>query len=212
MKLISSLFEYLGIAILLINALLFFKSYTSKKSMAFKYFSFYLGTSLIIVVITSTLSYFAEDNLYLSHFYFIGQFILLSLFYRELLNTNQKKIVNTILALVLFTLSLQYANTPKLFFKFFVFEIFITSFPIVIYSIIHLYNSISKKGAYIYINAGILIYLTTSTLIFILGDYLSEYNNTTIKKIWLVNKILYLIYLILIFIEWTKTLSLDKNK
>ncbi|AXO80486.1 hypothetical protein DZC78_08855 [Olleya aquimaris] len=212
MKLISSLFEYTGIAILFINAILFFKSYTSKKSMAFKYFSIYLGTSLIIVVITSTLSFFSKDNLYLSHFYFIGQFILLSLFYKELFNSTQKKIVNTILILVLLTLSIQYANKPNLFFKFFVFEIFITSFPIVIYSIIHLYNSISKKGAFIYINAGILIYLTTSTLIFILGDYLSEYNNTTIKKIWLVNKVLYLLYLILIFVEWKTTLSMDKNK
>ncbi len=212
MKFVSSLFEYIGVAILFLNTILFFKSYTLKRSIAFKYFSFYLGTCLLIVITTSTLAYLKKANLYLSHFYFISQFILLSLFYKQLFNLIQKKIANIILILVLSILTLQYLQNPKLFFKFNVFEIFITSFPIVVYSIIHLYNSISEKGRFLYINAGILVYLATSTLIFILGDYLSEYRTPAIKKIWFVNKILYVIYLILITIEWKKTLSMGKNK
>lgn len=90
MRDISSFFEYLGILILFLNTILYFKSYTSKKCMAFKYFSIYLGVSLAIVFTTSTLAYYKIDNLYLSHFYFIIQFLLLSLFYRELFNTTQK--------------------------------------------------------------------------------------------------------------------------
>ena len=64
-----------------------------------------------------------------------------------------------------------------------------------------------------YINAGILIYITTSTLIFILGDYLSLFTkNQAIKNIWLINKVLYVIYMILILIEWKKNFRPVKSK
>ena len=63
-----------------------------------------------------------------------------------------------------------------------------------------------------YINAGILIYLTTSTLIFILGDYLSGISNAAVKNIWFINAVLYVTYLVLIFIEWWKNFRVIKNK
>lgn len=213
MRTISFFFEYLGIVILFINTFLFIKSYTSQRSMAFKYFSIYLGVCLTIVTMTSILAYLKENNLFLSHFYFIGQFVLLSLFYRELFNSIQKKIVNAALLIILSFLSFQYINNPKLFSKFNVFEIFITSFPIVGYSIIHLYNSLTKKGKFMNINAGILVYISISTLIFILGDYLSLFRrNATIKNIWFINKVLYVVYLLLILLEWKKSIKQVKNK
>ena len=78
---------------------------------------------------------------------------------------------------------------------------------------IHLYNSLTKKGELMYINAGILIYLTTSTLIYILGDYLSNQRGIVISNIWFLNKVLYVVYISLILTEWKMSiLPLKNNK
>lgn len=63
-----------------------------------------------------------------------------------------------------------------------------------------------------YINAGILIYLTTSTLIYILGNYLASYKSDLITHIWFLNKVLYVIYMSLILIEWKTNILPLKNK
>ncbi len=203
MELINDFFQDLGILLIFINACLYLWSYrSSKPSVAHNYLSLYLALSFIIVLTTIILGKNAIPNLYLSHYYFLIQFILLSLFYRSLFHKHQKRWVNTILILVILILIVQYSFKPSLYFNFNVLEIFLTSFPLVVYSIIHLYNSLSKKREYMYVNAGILIYLTTSTLIFILGDYLSNRDGDLIRKIWFLNKVLYVGYLVLILIEW----------
>jgi hypothetical protein len=54
-----------------------------------------------------------------------------------------------------------------------------------------------------YINAGILIYITTSTLIYILGNFLAtQDNNIAVTNIWFLNKVLYIVYMLLIMLEW----------
>lgn len=116
------------------------------------------------------------------------------------------------MVLVIITLIIQYSIKPSLFFNFNILEIFLTSFPLVVYSIVHLYNSLSRKGQFMYVNAGILIYLTTSTLIFILGDYLASERSDLIRKIWYLNKVLYIGYLVLILMEWKNYSQPVKSK
>lgn len=215
MKLLKEIFEYLGLLILLINLIVYLKSFRLFKSKAFKLFTYYLLITFIILIISFYLWSNRKDNLYLSHFYFITQFILLSLFYKELFNSLQKKIIVFIIIIVLAALSIQYYLNPLLYNKFNIFEVFVTSFPLVIYSIMHLYNSLNKKGLFMYINAGVLIYLSLSTLIFILGDYLSTTifrGNTAIKNIWLINKVSYILYLSLILLQWKKSIKQVKDK
>jgi len=213
MNIIDSFFEYFGLALIIINTFLYIRSYkTYKNELTYRLFSLYLLCSVVINIGVFVLAAYKEHNLFLSHYYFILQFVILSLFYRELFNTVQKRMVNILFIPVLVTLCIQFAISPELYFKFNTNEVFITCFPIVIYSVIHLYNSLSKLSKYMYINAGILIYLTTSTLIFILGDYLSGSNSGAVNNIWFINKVLYTIYLLLIFIEWWKNYRLIKNK
>jgi hypothetical protein len=214
MKLINAFFEYTGIILIFINTLLYLISYKShKKIVAYKVFSWYLMSSFIISLAAFILAKLIINNLFLSHLYFISQFVFLTFFYKFLFNPNQQKKLILILILVLSILTYKYVSEPSLFYRFNLTEIFMTSFPLVVYSIIHLYNSISKSSRYMYINAGILIYIATSTLIFILGDYLSLFTkNQAIKNIWLINKVLYVIYMILILIEWKKNFRPVKSK
>ena len=205
MNIISSFFEYFGLALIIINTFLYLLSYKKhSKELTYKLFSLYLICSVIINIGVITLAAFREHNLFLSHYYFILQFIILSFFYRLLFETAQKRLVVFLLVLVLGILIILFTISPEIYFKFNTTEVFITCSPIIVYSVIHLYNSLSKPSKYMYINTGVLIYLTTSTLIFILGDYLSGSNTGAVNNIWFINKVLYVIYLLLIFTEWWK--------
>jgi len=212
METIDDIFGILGVLLLFVNCILFFKSYHSKIDSAIKFFTIYLTISFLINTVSIILARNGINNLYLSHFYFISQFIFVSLYYRQLFNNRQKKMVNAMGLLVFIVLGIQYSTNPTLYYKFNLLEIFLTSFPLVVYSIIHLYNSLSEEGKYMYINSGILMYLTTSTLIFILGNFLSDLDRQTTKNIWFLNKVLYIVYLILILLEWKKSLSQAKNR
>lgn len=213
MKFLEDFFEYFALFVLLINSILYAKRYKRLKTfIAFSYFVYYLSTSLVILLVSDIFAFLKLNNLFISHFYFLSQFLFLSLFYKSLFNHKQQKLVTFILILVLLSLTIQYNLQPELFSKFNILEIFLCSFPLIIYAIIHLYNSLTQKGTYMYINAGVLIYISTSTLIFILGDYLSQFSKSqVVKNIWLINKILYVVYLFLILIEWKKNLSQIKK-
>lgn len=214
MNLIDIVLQKLGIILLLINATLYTYSYLKdKKSKALKYYIIYLAltfcvltSSILLVIIQRSLG-LDKNNLFLSHFYFIFQFIFLSLFYRELFNKKQQNWVNVIFVLVALVLSIQYINEPSQFKKFNLLEILLTSFPLVLYSIIHLYNSLSKPGKFMYINAAVLIYLSASTLIFILANLIIIVVDKSISNnVWLLNKVFYVGYLLLILTEWKKSL------
>lgn len=212
-QIIDSLLVNLALILVLLNTVLYLKSFkTYKNNSGLKYFSFYLLASSIISISTIYLASIKSHNLYFSHFYFIIQFVALSLFYKSILLQAQKKWINLTLIIVLVALMIQYALNPTIFFRFNSFEIFITSFPLVIYSIVHLFNSINKKGVFMLINSGILIYLTSSSLIFILGNYLASSKGTMVENIWLINKVIYVVYLSLILLEWKNNFLQAKKK
>ena len=213
MNIINSFFEYSVIALIAINTFVYIlRLKENKNKKTYKLFCLYLFCALIINICVFTLAAFKERNLFLSHYYFILQFVILSLFYRSLFTKPQKRLVDILLVLIITILGFQFAILPELYFKFNTTEVFMTSSPIIVYSVIHLYNSLSKPSKYMYINIGVLVYLTISTLIFILGDYLSEVSYEAGKNIWFINKVMYASYLILIFIEWWKNFKTIKNK
>lgn len=193
---------YIGSIMLLINLILFVKGF-SKQGKAFKVFTFYLGTIFIIQILSNILNYLSIHNLFLSHFYFIFQFIILSIFYIMILKEKlQKRIVKTGLLLGLCILGIQYASDISLFLKFNLFEIFITSFLLIIYATFHLYNLLNDKKEFYYINMGILIYLFGSTILFLTGNLVATLNSRLSTMTWILNAFLYVIYQTLVLVEW----------
>ena len=190
-----------GNIILALNTFLFFKSYR-KKTIAFKIIAFYLFYVLIIQLRMSYLSSHHINNLHCTHFYFIGQFVLLSFFF---ILEFKSKLLSNIIKIYLFIASLSLGLCYFLFPEFIdehnKFEIVITSIPLTVYSFIFLIKRIdSDNKKFIYLNSGLFVYITCSTLIFIAGDLKSD-----IKiLIWLFNASLYLIYQILVFVDWYK--------
>ena len=204
---------YIGYLLLGINFILFAIKLNKKMSRSFFVFTIYLLVMIIIQAYTSYLKSIHLNNLFLSHFYFILQFLLLSLFYLEILNNDfQKKIIKIAVPSCLIILGVQYYFNPDLFYKFNLFEIFITSFLIIIFSMFHFYNILNEKKKYYYINTGILLYLFGSTVLFISGNLISKLDLAPSKIVWILNSVLYIVYQVFIVIEWREIFIKKSNK
>jgi len=142
-----------------------------------------------------------KTNLYFSHIFYISQFIILSIFYLKLLS---KKIIVYLLLIVLLLISIQFINDPSIFFRYNPIGMSFTQIILVVYSIIYLYKSLTNKGEFVIVNIGILIYLLSSTLIFASGNLVLDLNISKETRLVLVNvnRMLSIIFQILVFIEW----------
>jgi hypothetical protein len=194
----------IGYLILLLNLILFIKGFP-KQGKAYKIFTWYLGVIFIIQISSNALMKIHINNLFLSHFYFIGQFISLSFFYFAILKEEyQKRTVKLGLFIGLSVLGIQYANDTSLFFRFNLFEIFITSFLLIIYAVFHFYNMLNEKKEFYYINMGILLYLFGSTILFFVGNLTAILSPKMSLLTWTLNAFLYIIYQIFVLVEWRK--------
>ncbi|WP_246020814.1 hypothetical protein [Flavobacterium humi] len=165
----------------------------------------------IIQMVSWLLKCLSINNLFLSHFYFIIQFIILSFFYITILTEEyQKKIVKIGLALGLSALGIQYAINKDAFYSFNLFEIFITSFLLIIYATLYFYNLLNEKRKFYYINMGILIYLFGSTVLFLAGNLVATLVSKTNRITWILNAFLYIVYQLFVWIEWQKNFSHKK--
>jgi len=188
-----------GHLLLIINCILFLKSYRNY-STAFKIFAFYLATILFIQLTSKYLRSYKIPNLYLSHYYFIGQFLFLSFFFKQLLQHSfYKKMITFVLIIVLSMLAIYYSLYPSAYYSFSIFEIVITSVPLILYSLLFFIQKIANgNNKFNYIVSGFFLYILCSTLLFTAGNIEAD-----IKRIvWYTNVCLYIVYQLLIFIEW----------
>ena len=105
-------FKYLlPYGLLFLAFLYIIKKSKNTKNKAYLMFCIYLLIIGIIDATAGTLAIFKKYNLFLSHFYFVAEFIILSFFFRELLMPSQRKFTNvligvvSLLLLILFILS-----------------------------------------------------------------------------------------------------------
>jgi hypothetical protein len=184
----------------------------------FKIFTIYLVVVAIIDLICSYYAIQKWNNLFMSHFYFISQFVLLSIFYHVLLSKKQRIFVKVLLFFVSLMLLIYFSISPEKLKNFDLFEILITTIPIIVYTLMHIYNSLTIKQTYAYVNTGILLYVSLSTLVFFLGDFLSnslefeEVGKDVFFNVWDINIILLIIFQICISLEAKNLFVTLKNK
>jgi hypothetical protein len=202
------LLSNIGCLILFFNLILYSLGFF-KNAKSYKIFTLYLGVVFLIQIGSTVLRYMDINNLFLSHFYFIGQFVVLSFYYLNILDKEgfQRKIVKSSLIIGLSILGIQYFNDPGLFFKFNLFEIFITSFLLIVYATFHFYNTLNEKKKFYYINMGVLIYLFGSTFLFLVGNLTNVLSSKFTKIPWILNNFLYIIYQLFILVEWKESFS-----
>lgn len=190
--------------ILFTNIFIYFFTLKNKPEKPYKVFTLYLLVTVLIQIASEF--FHSTNNLFISHYYFISQAILLSYFYYLIIESNKiKKLIKFTTPFTLISLIIHYYIYPELYYVFNVYEIFICIIPIVIYALNHLFQTLgSPNKKYIYITSGILIYFLPHALVFSSGNLMPGLPEKVNQIIWLVNVVLYIVYLLLIFIEWYK--------
>ncbi|GAA6772588.1 hypothetical protein [Flavobacterium sp. GSB-24] len=151
------------------------------------------------------------NNLFLVNTFFIGQMIFLGLFYYSILKIKiQKQFVKVSLIVALLVLTIQFVNDPQEFLKFNLFEITLTSLLIVVFALLHFYNMLTENKTYYYASMGIIIYLLSSTVLFIIGNLTSTLNNDVKYLSWMFNAFLNIVYYLFIMYEWKVSFSRKK--
>lgn len=190
------IFANLGYLLLLINTFLSYRKWKKYKVKAMMVFTLYSFLMLVVQISSKVLFLLNTNNIFLSHFYFILQFVTLSYFYYILLkNRLQQKVILFFTVIASLALIIEYSVSPKTFFTFNLLEIFITSLPIIVYATFHLYNLLNESKKFYYISLGILIYLFGSTVIFLTGNlFLALDSNYLFRLVWSFNVYLYVMY------------------
>lgn len=192
----------IGKGILLINLAVYCISF-SGSGRAYTFFIGYLAWILICEIVFYVLNYQKINNLFFSHYYLIGQFVLLGLFFHEILTEKyQKNTARFLLMSIPSVLIVQYILYPEKYHVFNLFEIFVTSYSIIILALFHLYNTLDAKKKYNYICLGLLLYLISSTVIFLSGNLYTVMNRQLHKEIWVLNVVMFIVYQIFIFAEY----------
>ncbi|PKA84437.1 hypothetical protein ATE92_2627 [Ulvibacter sp. MAR_2010_11] len=179
---------------------------------AFKIFTIYL---IAIAIVQFSMRYHnlvleSSSNLHLFVYYFVSQFVLLSLFYKELLSYKWIYIVTII---VLVFIVYQYIANPEMYNRYNPIGSSITQIIIVVYAILYFYKSLAEKKQFQFVNIGIFFYLLSSVLIFASGNlvFISNYTESISNQLANINKVLFLFFQILIIIEWWKNYSVKEN-
>ncbi len=174
-----------------------------KFNRAYKVFTFYLFFISLVQIGAYYVGrgYWCEPNLYYSHYYFIAQFILLSVFYNELL---ELKWIKYVLGAGLIFIAYQFIDDPSIYYRYNSIGMFFTQMIIVIYSIIYFYKSLTVSRGFIIVNIGIFMYLLSSALIFVSGNIVLslDFSLETKRILINVNRFLSITFQTLIFIEW----------
>ncbi|NRT11180.1 hypothetical protein [Flavobacterium sp. 14A] len=200
-----------GYLLLFINIVVYSKGYVHGDK-SYKLFTIYLLGTAVIQIISKVLVEINLTNLFLSHFYFVGQFVALSLFFKSLFpSRSQQKIANYLLYLGLAVLAIQYAIQPDVWFRFNLFEIFVTAFLTIVLAAMHLFNMLTTDKKYYYCTIGILFYLFSSTVLFIVGNLTVFLSKEYQLLPWTLNACMVVIYHLFILFEWKVSFYNKKN-
>lgn len=198
---------YSSYLILLINLILYSYSFFRKEK-ANVFFVSYLAFSWVLQFSMEIIYSYGLNNLFLVNIFFIGQMILLGLFYNSLFHLKaQKKFVKATLIIALLILSVQFVIDSSQFLKFNLFEITLTSLLIVVFALLHFYNMLTENKKYYYVSVGLVFYLLASTVLFLIGNLSSGLSDDLKFLSWQLNALLLIIYYLIILFEWIKSFS-----
>lgn len=161
-------FKYYLHILSFIVAILYLISFRNK-SKAYKVFSVFLLVNVILGFVSDKLySWFKIYNHFFINVIFLFQFGFLSLFYSYSFdNKKWRNVVEILLILVVSYLLIKYLIFPESFFVFHYEDIYITVFPLIVYSVMYLYNEYDRPQELYYANLGMLMYLIMNFLNYI---------------------------------------------
>lgn len=204
-------FLYLAYTVLLLNLSLYAISFFKKEKVN-GFFLVYLLFATIMQLSMEVFYHLHKNNLFLMNLFFIGQMMVLGLFYSSLMNDrSQKTIIHTIMALNATVIGVQSWLDYEQFFQYNLFVIVITNLSVIVFAVLHLYNMLTSEKKYYYITSGLILYLLASTLVFIVGNINAKLNDNVKFILWTFNSFLIVVYYLFVLYDW-KVSFLGKKK
>lgn len=198
---------YFGYLLLAVTVGLYSFSFFRKEK-ANVFLLLYLVFSFVVQFGMELLYHLKMNNLLLMNLFFLGQMVLLGLFYRSLYKQEtQKKFVLIALGFALLILITRLFCDPGLQFKFNLFQITVTSLLTVVFALIHFYNMITENKQYYYLTIGVIGYMFGSTVLFLLGNLTIGLSDDFKYLSWRLNAFLFIVYYFFILFEWMKSFS-----
>jgi len=198
-------FSGFGLILLFANVICFIvtKKYF-KTNKLYKTLVLYLTVYFLIELICNVLGFLQPNsNIFVSHFAFNIQYLILSLFFYRLLKTKSLKRMTVALFVLFFIINtLYYINDPNLFWEFNLFEIAYISFVTIGLTLVHLYQNLGEAKYYFYFTIGVSTYMLTSCLIFLTGNIELVFLEKPYIDIWVFNSGFFILYQMLIYKEW----------
>ncbi len=215
-----SLLHSIGLldTILVTIAFLFFVGYWSIMSYSLKIFGAFIGFSFLIQTSSFTIPYLGYHNLWLLHIFTLGEFIILSLFYRQLFTKNPKLkqfiayfLPIGSLLIILNTIFLQSLTEYNSYAKTFV-QCFTIAYSVYYFYILSTREILTEQRfkALHLINSAILLYYAGSFFIFMFANISVLISGEMSTSFWDFNAFLYLTFLILVLISLYKTITSER--
>lgn len=202
---------YLNYGVLILNLILYAISFFKKEKVN-GFFLIYLLFVTIMQLSMEVFYHLHKNNLFLMNLFFIGQMMVLGLFYSSLMNDrSQKTIIYSTMALNVTVIGVQIWLDYEQFFQYNLFVIVITNLSVIVFAVLHLYNMLTSEKKYYYITSGLILYLLASTLVFIVGNINAKLNDNVKFILWTFNSFLIVVYYLFVLYDW-KVSFLGKKK
>lgn len=202
-----------GLFFLLANAIRFFVT-SKNRDVLYRIVTGYLILLFCVELFCNIIGFlYPGTNFFLSHYYFIFQFVSLSFFfYKSFSDKRLKRVVLILLVLIISFLGFQYSEKPSLYWEFNLIEIVITSVPLLFYAVYFIVSNLKNvKQDYFYFCNGLIVYLTSSASVFLSGNSDTViFTEPFVLDLWFFNSLFYILYQFLIYKEW-KTLNFRRK-
>ncbi|OXG04519.1 hypothetical protein BC749_10818 [Flavobacterium araucananum] len=201
---------YSGYFVLLVNLILYTYSFFRKEK-ANVFFIAYLAFLVVVQFSMELMYHLHMNNLFAVNIFFIGQMILLGLFFKSILKIkSQKLFINWSLLIMVLILAIQCYIDSGQFLKFNLFAITTTSLLSVVYALLHFYNMLTDDKEYYYVTVGASSYLLVSTVLFLVGNLTIGLSDELKLMTWNLNAFFVVAYQLFILYEWMVSFKTKK--
>ncbi|MDW5290762.1 hypothetical protein [Formosa sp. PL04] len=208
--------SFIGLCFLVVNTTLFLTDKTVRVLVSKTFLAYLVSLSFIEISCNVIGVLYPNSNLFISHFYFIFQFVFMSSLYYTLFKEKKiKQFIVLVFVIELMILGWIYYSNPQLFWEFNIFEIVSTSFILVFYALVYIFKNLEVEHKYFNFSIGLILYLCCSITIFLSGNLEMVLYEDPFIDIWIFNSLFYIIFQYMVYREYLffkkQALKISKN-
>ena len=174
--------------ILLINIVLYAKGTLKTKERWFTKILIYLLTILFVHITSILFVYYYLNNIKVFHFFSFAQILIVSSFYKEVIdNPKIKRGINYSLLISFLIVGGQFIIIPETLNNFSILEVFLFNYLIIIYGLVYSFRNLALKPRHNIINIGLITYCLFTISILTYGNYLVKVSVDDAAKVWMLH-------------------------